>query len=111
MIIGIIQLMVLLYTYVVMAEAAKEGVRYAVVHGSGNLSASGPSNYTAVQSTVQFYAGFLSTSDITVTYPDSGNGNDELQLVKVSVSHPFSFLNLGWPSVTVRASAQGRIVN
>ena len=37
------ELIMLLYSYSVMANAAKEGVRYAIVHGANNSSPSGPS--------------------------------------------------------------------
>src|SRR6185369_4618500 len=34
----VVQIILYVYSYVVLAEAAKEGVRYAVVHGSANSS-------------------------------------------------------------------------
>src|SRR5205807_2042005 len=37
------ELSMTMYTYVVIGEAAKEGVRYAIVHGTGSGSCSGPS--------------------------------------------------------------------
>ena len=42
MIIGSLEMIVLIYTYNVLADSAKEGVRYAVVHGSRNSTPSGP---------------------------------------------------------------------
>src|SRR5215510_524660 len=38
-VVGIIEMIGLIYTYTVLADAAKEGVRYAVVHGCNKTSA------------------------------------------------------------------------
>src|SRR5437879_12224195 len=40
--VGFIELVMMIYAYNVLADSAKEGVRYAVVHGSLNANASGP---------------------------------------------------------------------
>src|ERR1041385_7136748 len=40
----IVELSLMIYDYNVMADAAKEGVRYAVVHGSRNTSSTGPAS-------------------------------------------------------------------
>ena len=37
-----IQLIFLMYAYSTLADAAKEGIRYAIVHGTGNTNCSGP---------------------------------------------------------------------
>lgn len=39
-----IQMILLMYAYNTLANAAKEGVRYAIVHGTGNSTCSGPGN-------------------------------------------------------------------
>ena len=39
---GFIELVMMVYAYNVLADSAKEGVRYAVVHGSLNANPSGP---------------------------------------------------------------------
>src|SRR5437667_9158158 len=44
---GMIEVVMLLHTYNTLADSAKEGVRYAIVHGSGNASPSGPTGGTA----------------------------------------------------------------
>ena len=36
LIVGFVELVMMLHTYNVIADAAKEGVRYAIVHGAGN---------------------------------------------------------------------------
>src|ERR1700756_5356855 len=50
------------YTYSVLSDAAREGVRYAVVHGTDSASCSGPSSGcdstgSAVTAVVNGYAG------------------------------------------------------
>src|SRR6266403_88319 len=40
--IGMLEMIFLMYAYNTIANAAKEGVRYAIVHGTGNTQCSGP---------------------------------------------------------------------
>jgi Flp pilus assembly protein TadG len=113
-----VQLIIMIYTYVVLAAAAKEGVRYAVVHGSSNASGSqsGPAsgsssdcatNITAVETAVQRAANYPGMT-VTVCYLD-GN-NKPPNRVSVNVSYPMTGLfTLGWSPPTVKAAAQGRI--
>jgi hypothetical protein len=51
---------------------------------------------------------------VTVTYPDTANApaNIAPNRVQVVVAYPFSPLfGMGWPTVTVNAAAEGRIMN
>jgi len=51
---------------------------------------------------------------VTVSYPDTANppANQAPNRVKVVVAYPYRpFFNLGWPTVTVNAAAEGRIMN
>jgi Flp pilus assembly protein TadG len=122
-ILGAIEMIMLIYTYGVLANAAKEGVRYAIVHGTGvgGSNCSGPgvtgitctdSSGTNVQNAVVAYAAmtFHDTSTMTITpsYPDSSSAPPSR--VRVDVTYPYlPFFGLGWPSVTVNATAEGRI--
>ena len=45
---GMIEIVMLLHTYNTLADSAKEGVRYAIVHGSGNASPSGSTGTAGV---------------------------------------------------------------
>jgi Flp pilus assembly protein TadG len=120
-----------IYTWNVMADAAKAGVRYAIVHGSNTSSASGPSscpspctlptscttnssNVSAVQDEVVKWARFsvYSTSSISVTVCYMDGNNKAPSRVQVKVSNPTTafFSNL-WSAPAVTATAQGRIVN
>src|SRR5437667_11280126 len=47
LIVACLEMVMMLYTYNVLADSAKEGVRYAIVHGASNSSASGPTTATA----------------------------------------------------------------
>lgn len=119
---GVIEMgrMVLVYTTV--ANAARAGARYAIVHGSfrtgtGVDGPSGPGNpctCSQIQTVVKNFAsaGLLTTSNltITVTYPD--NTNTAGSRVLVSVTYPYdpfvSYFNspLG---VTMGSTSEGII--
>lgn len=131
LIVGIVEMFGFIYTYNVMANAAKEGVRYAIVHGSNSSNASGPTPSVAastppctasnnnnssaanVVSQTQNFAGFsmhdTSAINVYVCYLDGNNNLNSL--VQVSVSYEFRPLfGLGWPSATINANSAGRIV-
>ena len=119
---GMLELILFVYTYNVLADSAKEGVRYAVVHGTNSSKCSGPggagvtcsdSSGGNVQATVRQYAqySFHDTSQmtITVTYPDLSSAAPSR--IQVQINYPYQpFFGLGWPTVPVKAAAAGRIV-
>jgi Flp pilus assembly protein TadG len=120
--VGFLELVVVLYTYSVLADSAKEGVRYAVVHGSltapgfcngpGDTGVPCDAGAAGVIAAVNNYAGYSlhSTGAMTVTpsYPDGSSKPSSR--VRVVVSYPYQpFFGLGWPTVTVNAAAEGRI--
>jgi Flp pilus assembly protein TadG len=126
LIVGFIELIMMLHTYNVVADSAKEGVRYAIVHGASNTGGSGPTcpcsaidgaaGTGVVKSYAQYSLHDTSTMTVTVNYnPGGGNGatacNKSPCLVRVTVSYPYQpFFGLGWPTVSVNAAAEGRIV-
>jgi Flp pilus assembly protein TadG len=121
---GAIEMTIMIYTYTTLAEAAKEGVRYGIVHGTGvgaaNCSGPGGGGVTCTDSTgtnIQTAVGKytqLSFHDstamvVTPTFPDSSSAAPSR--VRVTVTYAYQpFLNLGWPTMTVNAAAEGRIV-
>src|SRR6266851_3595414 len=135
MVLSMLELILLMHTYNVLADSAKEGVRYAEVHGTGNSKASGPtcpcadidgpaappgtvpgygSGYGVVKTYAQYSMHNIAGMTVTVTYPDTANppANIAPNRVQVVVAYPFSPLfGLGWPTVTVNAAAEGRIMN
>ncbi|MGA9624884.1 MAG: TadE/TadG family type IV pilus assembly protein [Bryobacteraceae bacterium] len=108
---------VLVYTTV--ANAARAGVRYAVVHGSSRAtgstvdSASGPgSNPAQVVTVVKNFAsaGLLTTSllVVTVTYP--GGSNAPGQYVTVSAVYPYDPLTTYFSKTLRLGSASQGII-
>ncbi len=110
LVLSVLEIVVLFYTYTIIADAAKEGVRYAIVHGSGNSSASGPANDdAAVIAVVNNFANY-SGMTVHVNYLDSSNVAPSR--VQVTVSYPYvPLFGLGWSLPTIHAAAQGRIMN
>ncbi len=135
LILSMIEMITLIHTYNVLADSAKEGIRYAVVHGSGNSTPSGPScpctdidgpaappgslagygsGYGIVRTFAQYSLHNMDGMTVTVSYPDTTNApaNKPPNRVQVVVAYPYHpFFNLGWPTVTVNAAAEGRIMN
>lgn len=133
--ISMIELIMLIYAYSVLADAAKEGVRYAIVHGNTGGIPSGPtcpcsdidgppapsgtvpgygSGFGVVRTYAQYSLHDVTSSQmtVTVTYPDTANApaNKPPNRVRVEVSYPYdAFFGLGWPSLTLNAAAEGRI--
>jgi Flp pilus assembly protein TadG len=108
------------YTYSVLGNAAREGVRYAIVHGSDSSVCSGPglsctdttgSNVTAV---VNSYAGlsFHNISGMTVTPSWPDGTSTPTSRVLVTITYPYvAYLTLpGFSAPTMHVTAEGRIV-
>ncbi|PYV94504.1 MAG: hypothetical protein DMG86_23120 [Acidobacteria bacterium] len=129
LIVAFLEMVMMLYTYNVLADSAKEGVRYAIVHGASNSSASGPTTATAttppctssnvstnignVQTAVTNYAAYSmhNTAGMNVYVCYFDGSNKPPNRVQVTVNYPYQpFFGLGWPTVTVNAAAQGRIM-
>ena len=117
---GMLEMTMFIYTYAALTGAAKEGVRYAVVHGASAASPSGPAAGPSgpgpgdVVSRVKAYGAAslhkLSDNNISVNYLD-GNSNSPGSRVQVSVSYPYQPLfGLRWASVTISANSVGRIM-
>lgn len=114
----IFEFCMLVYTYSVLGNAAREGVRYAIVHGSDSASCSGPgcgdasgSNISAV---VKGYAAltFHDIRGMTVTpsWPDGSSAPSSR--VIVSITYPYiAYLHLpGFSPPKMQITAEGRIV-
>ncbi len=107
------------YTYNVLGDAARQGVRYAIVHGNDSSACSGPqsgcsdksgANVTAV---VNQYAvmSFHSMTGMTVavTYPDGDSKPPDRVLVQVT--YPYvPYLYLPGLTPTLYLSAEGRVI-
>src|SRR5437667_5112647 len=120
--VSFIEITALVYTYSVLADSAKEGVRYAVVHGTLSSACSGPGApgvpcadgaAANVSGRVTSYAtGSLNNTTtgmtVTPTYPDGTSTPSSRVRVVVSYTYQPLF-GLGWPTVTVNAASEGRI--
>src|SRR5437016_1175283 len=91
-----IEITALLYTYSVLADSAKEGVRYGMVHGTLSFNCNGPSagcdgGFTGVKNAVTTYAaGSLNNTagmTVTPTYPDGTSTPSSRVRVVVSYSY------------------------
>ena len=110
------------YTYSVISDAAREGVRYAIVHGSKNSNCSGPvpTGFTAcpdpsganVKAVVRDYASYsfhdISAIVINVTY-DTYNASPGR--VQVAVTYNFIPYTAFPFHPRLKATAVGRIAN
>ena len=110
------------YTYSVIADAAREGVRYAIVHGSKNSNCSGPvpAGFTAcpdpsganVTAVVRDYASYsfhdISAININVTYDTYNTSPGRVQ---VAVTYNFIPYTAFPFHPRLKATAVGRIAN
>jgi len=118
MLLGIMECSVMGYTYAVLEESAREGVRYAIVHGTDSSSCSGPStgcDATAqnviddVKAYANTFAGTLSGISVSVTYPDGASTGTSR--VKVSITQTYvSVFHIPGISQTLTVSSTGRIL-
>lgn len=136
LIFGIWELVMMVYTYTVIADAAKEGVRFAIVHGCDSTECYGPGACTnliggsaptcdataaGVVDRVKFFAARslhdISAIDVQVLYgpTDTYLGGPNTSMpgspVKVIVQYPYvPMIGLGWRPL-IHASATGSIAN
>ncbi len=110
LIIGILDVSRAIWQENTLAYAAREGTRYAIVHGSASLSPSSPSNTTGIANAVQNAAIGVPNVTVTVNYLDNGGCNDRGCRVSVDATAPFSPMGSDWLmsgalSVTLRGGS------
>jgi hypothetical protein len=119
-ILGIIGFALMAYTYSVYQDAARYGVRYAVVHGSDSSTCSGPTTgcgdptggkvVDTIRTYARPYAASISGMNIQVSYPDAGGCTPPSRVI-VSITYTYTPLFNVLPSGLVfQATSQGRIV-
>src|ERR1051326_5215672 len=134
MVLAILEMVLFLHTYNVLADAAKEGVRYAIVHGTNNSIPCGPvtcadvtgpaapvgttpgygSGFGVVRTFAPYSLHHTSGMVVTMSYPggDATPANKTPNRVQGVVTYPYQpFFGLSWPTVTVNAAAEVRIMN
>ena len=120
MLLFVVEMGRVLLVYAAVANAAREGVRYAIVHGStrtagsGQTNAAGPSSNPAqVLTVINNFAGIapLTTSllVINVTYPGASNAPG--QTVNVTVVYPYDPMITYFPlTMRLGSASQGVIL-
>ena len=119
MVLGCFELCMFTYAQTALTDAARVGVRYAIVHGTNSSSCSGPSlgcsdsSGANISSMVNTYAArsltSLSGATVTVTYPDGSSAPPSRVVVSISYSYLPSFATAGITGL-MNARAEGRIV-
>jgi Flp pilus assembly protein TadG len=120
MVLGIIELAMMCYTFGVVSEAARVGVRYASVHGADSSTCSGPTTGCGdatganVASQVNAFAATFTKSTtaktVTVTYPDAG-GSSVPSRVQVAVTYTYlPLFGISAVGHVFHVAEQGRIV-
>lgn len=111
LLIGVIEMGRLVLVYTTVCNAARIGVRYAMVHGSDNSATT-----TQIQSVVNSYLSVaaINTSNATVTvaYPSTSptSCTDPGCPVQVTVSYPYQPMTSYFPiSVTLGSTSEGVI--
>lgn len=115
LIFGILEFGRALFTYDVVANAARIGARYAIVRGAD--SCAGNSGCTVTTATVQSYVRSespgvtVASLGVATTWP----GNAECLVspytapgcpVKVVVTYPFTFLAFSWAAISMSSTSQ-----
>jgi Flp pilus assembly protein TadG len=119
MVFWMFEMCMLTYTYSVLGDAARQGVRYAIVHGTDSGNCSGPSSGCAdssaanVKSVVTTAAASsfhdLSKMAVQVSYPDLASNPPSR--VNVTINYTYvPYIKLPGIANSVQLSAQGRII-
>jgi Flp pilus assembly protein TadG len=119
MVLAVVEMGRVILVYTTVANAARCGARYAVVHGSsrsagaGMNNASGPSaNPAQVLTVVKGFAsaGLLTTGKLVITVSYPGASNAPGQLVDVTVKYPYDPLTTWLPfRVNLGSTTEGVI--
>jgi Flp pilus assembly protein TadG len=110
LLLGVVEMSRMLITYTTVCNAARIGVRYAMVHGSDNSA-----TITQIRSVVDNYLSGApidtSSATINVAYPSASCTNpDPGCLVKVTISYPYHPIMTYFPlSVTLSSTSEGVI--
>ena len=118
MLLGILEFCMMAYTFAAASEATRDGLHFALIHGSNSASCSGPtsgcdSTAAAVSADITTFLAKFSTQAtspiIAISYPDSSSAPPSL--VTITTTYTYRPL-LGVPGFTrtFHTTAQGRIL-
>lgn len=112
------ELCMLTYTCSVLGNAARDGVRYAIDHGSGSADCSGPSQGCSdgsaanVVSVVKQSAAYcfhdLSGMKVQVSYPDASSAPPSRVVVAIEYTY-VPYIQLPGIAQNIQVQSQGRI--
>ena len=119
MVFWLFEMCMLTYTCSVLGESARQGVRYAIVHGADSGNCSGPSNGCSdstaanVSSVVKQFAAYsfhnLSNMTVQVSYPDASSVPPSR--VDITIHYTYvPYIQLPGIVQNIQMSAQGRII-
>jgi len=119
-VLGIVGFTIMAYTYSVYQEAARDGVRYATIHGADSSNCSGPSTGCgdptaghvgdAVRNYARPYTAPISGMTVAVSYPDAAGCAPPSRVI-VTVTYTYTPLfNVLPPGLVFQTSSQGRII-
>jgi Flp pilus assembly protein TadG len=88
---GMTEMGIVVYRYTTVGMAAREASRYAAVHSTTSLNPAGTGSWPTVEQYAVNFAPFLSTADVTVSYPADksphiNNQNDAV----VTITHNYT---------------------
>jgi Flp pilus assembly protein TadG len=113
---GLLQVSMAFYTYEYISELAREGTRYAIVHGADCVAAGG-SSCTVTSTGVQSYVAGIGlpnvgggTLNVAATYPLNNEAPGSPVLVKVSYNFPFNIPFMPTSSISMASSSEMYIV-
>lgn len=109
LLLGVVEMSRMLITYTTVCNAARIGVRYAMVHGSDNSA-----TVTQIQSVVDTYLSGApidtSSTNIYVRYPSASSCKNPGCLVTVTISYPYHPIMTYFPlSVSLSSTSEGVI--
>lgn len=113
------ELCMLVYTYSVLGDAARQGVRYAIVHGTDSTNCSGPTSGCTdsvganVVSVVNHAAAYsfhnISNMAVQVTYPDDSSTPPARIAIAIDYTY-VPYIDLPGIATKLQLQAQGRII-
>jgi Flp pilus assembly protein TadG len=116
---GLFELCMLSYTCIVLNDAAQEGVRYAIMHGTNSTNCSGPDNActdqtyanvkTVVKTTASASLHDISAMTVNVTYGDATAAPGHPVSVQVVYTY-VPYVNLPGLKQTMTFRSQGRTI-
>jgi Flp pilus assembly protein TadG len=109
---GLMQLCLVYYSWNMISESARQGARYAIVHGATCETSAGAS-CTASAATVQSYVEGLGwanlgggTMSVAATYPDGDEAPGHRVLVTVTYSFPYNIKFVTSRSISLSSSSE-----